>query len=104
MGYQPKLSREISDPACMETMSCANGLTLGHDIYIWGLLRYNLLVLWSSSIFDNLHGKKIMTRIWAYLLPSLVLIMSRQNLIIRSYLPSMQVTRLSHYYFLSTRF
>jgi hypothetical protein len=34
------------------------------------LLRYILLVLWTSSILVHLHGKKIMTEIWVHLLPS----------------------------------
>jgi hypothetical protein len=37
---------------------------VGKDIGI------DLLVLWTSSILDDLHGKKIMIIIWVELLPS----------------------------------
>jgi hypothetical protein len=51
----------IRHSGTLETTAAERGLR--------GLLRYNLLVLWSNSILETSQGKKIMKEIWFDMLP-----------------------------------
>jgi hypothetical protein len=67
--YQESLEKRRLALLFIESNEGARG-NQSYKVQQRGLLRYNLLVLWTSSILVNLHGKKIMTQIWVDLLPS----------------------------------
>jgi hypothetical protein len=68
--YTPPPCRSASIGHVHDVFLVVRRVDLCMDVDFAHLLRYTLLVLWTSSILVHLHGNKIMTEIWVHLLPS----------------------------------